>query len=100
MTEETNLQTPLPDQPIDGGPETVTDDDPADKMGKDWIETNPDPRAVEETDEDADATDNDEVLETGGRTDNAGEVGVPSESQDPDVEVEGETEGDTEDTDG
>ena len=75
MTEETNLQTPLPDQPIDGGPETVTD-------------------------EDADATDNDEVLETGGRTDNSGEVGVPSESQDPDVEVEGETEGDTEDTDG
>jgi hypothetical protein len=80
MTEETNLQTPLPDQPIDGGPETVVDPE-------------------ETPEEPAEATEGDEILETGGRTDNAGELTEKGESQDPDVEVESDPEAE-EDLDG
>lgn len=45
------------------------------------------PEVVVDPDAPAEATEGDEVLETGGRTDNSGELTARGESQDPDEEV-------------
>jgi hypothetical protein len=61
----------------EGGPETVVDPD-------------------ETPEEEADATEGDEVLVDGGRTDNAGELTSRDESQDPDAVVESDPEAEEE----